>query len=96
MEETLVSMEVINNFRDNLVTQLRYYSFNQWIKTFDNYQRVAKVRGIWTDPTKDPTLNFSCPAMLGQLPCKGAVADWRDLNNCAFAICENPPTFGKL
>ena len=89
-------MEVINNFRDNLVTQLRYYSFNQWIKTFDNYQRVAKVRGIWTDPTKDPTLNFSCPAMLGQLPCKGAVADWRDLNNCAFAICENPPTFGKF
>ena len=33
--------------------------------------------------------------MLGKLPCKGATIDWRDLNQCAFSICENPPTFGK-
>jgi len=69
----------------------RLYSFNQWIKTFDMYRRKAANLGITSPPQ-----SVSCPRTLSSLPCQGQLSDWFDLNNCKFAICNQPYEFRKL
>ena len=73
---------------------LRYRSFTNWVKTFDEYQRQASKKGFMVDFRKSNDLE--CPATLTKMPCKGQLSEWRDLNECVFHICEDPFEFGKF
>jgi len=69
----------------------RYFSFNQWIKMFDQYSLMAKKKKFWSRPEQ-----LACPSMRSTLPCKAQLQDWKDLNNCSFKICPEAPDFDSV
>ena len=77
------------NFSISFNILFRYFSFNQWIQTFDQYSRLAKKKGFWTSPVD----GYNCPSMQ-DIPCKAQTFAWKDLNGCSFNICNSPPEFG--